>query len=397
MDHAVGKSQGGGMPKSPGCNTGSRMGRCVATLDAKPVDRLPAYLPAIACQVASQILGRPAHSGTGSLHFAEVNAWADGDAAHADFEEQLIADLVAIHRELDLDVLRMPWRMNTRPAARIDRHTFRFGPENGPHAIWQYQPESGDFGVVASVPSPLDPTSRLRNEIARLEHALEDAAGSAHARISAVRDLWQRFGGEFFVIGAGGGIGTDLEPESLELLLDEPDLMRAKFDLQGQLAVAVARALMEAGCPPVLLGGGDLAGAHGPFFSPQVFRELLLPAYSRTIAAITQIGGHYVFRSDGNLWLFADMLFCDAACPGFGEADRDAGMTVRALREQFPRLVIWGNISSSLLMQGSAQAVRQQAADILTEAERTGCFQGCSNAIVHGTPPENVVAMFAVR
>jgi len=67
--------------------------------------------------VASQILGRPAYTGTHSLHFAEVLAWWNGDAAHADFEAKLKEDLVAIHRMLDIDVYRFPWRMNVKPFA----------------------------------------------------------------------------------------------------------------------------------------------------------------------------------------------------------------------------------------------------------------------------------------
>jgi hypothetical protein len=41
--------------------------------------------------------------------------------------------------------------------------------------------------------------------------------------------------------------------------------------------------------------------------------------------------------------------------------------------------------------------VREQALASLTEAGGRGYFQGCSNAIVTGTPVENVRVLFEVR
>jgi uroporphyrinogen-III decarboxylase len=60
-------------------------------------------------------------------------------------------------------------------------------------------------------------------------------------------------------------------------------------------------------------------------------------------------------------------------------------------------MVIWGNVSSSLLLDGTADEVRAQAQATVEEAGGRGYFQGCSNAIVHGTPAENVRAMFGTR
>ena len=220
---------------------------------------------------------------------------------------------------------------------------------------------------------------------------------AARESIQPAVDLWRRFGTEFVVCSAGAGIGVGLEPDDLELLVTAPDLVRHKMALQGEFVIAVGRAVKEAGLPPVMAGGGDLAGNLGPMYSPAMFREVVLPAYVRSVAELNRLGVHYYFRSDGNLWTLMDMLFTEANCPGFGEADRDAMMTVAAVRARFPRLVIWGNVSSSLLMSGSAEEVAAQARTAVSEAEQRGYFQGCSNAIVQGTPVENVWAMMAER
>ncbi len=378
-------------------NPHPRAARCLATLVGGETDRAPLYIPAIACEVSAALLGRPAHTGTGSVRYAEVAAWADGEAAHAEFEAQLIEDLVEVHRVLDVDVLRMPWRMNERPDARLDEFTFRFGPEAGEHTIWQYQPAAADFSPVYQSPRALPPEVRLRKEIATLEAVAADPMPAARAAIAPAVDFWRRFGGEFYVCSAGAGIGVGYDPDDLELMVTAPDLMLRKTMLQAEFASAVGRAILEAGLPPVMAGGGDLAGTQGPIYSPAMFRALVLPAYVKALTALNRMGVHYYFRSDGNLWPLMDMLFEAAACPGFGETDRDAAMTVDAVRARFPRLVIWGNVSSSLLMHGTAEEVRAQAQATLTEAGGRGYFQGCSNAIVQGTPVENVRALFAVR
>jgi hypothetical protein len=382
------------MPELP-VSPHPRLNRCLATLACREVDRAPLYTPAISCGVASEILGRPVHTGTGSLHYAEVAAWADGAAAHAAFEARLIDDLVAVHRALDMDVLRMPWRMNVRPDARIDEFTFRFGPASGEHTIWQYQPATADFSPSYQSPRVDPPEVRLRKEVERLETT--DPVPAAQAEVAPVAGLWRRFGGEFFVVGATLHIGVGLDAEDIELMVTEPDLIRRKCLRQAEQAVAVGRALIAAGCPPVIFGGGDLAGNQGPFYSPAMFRDLVLPGYVQALAALNRMGVHYFFRSDGNLWSLMDMLFMEAACPGYGETDRDATMTVAAVRARFPQLVIWGNVSSSLLARGTAAQVRTQAQAALAEAGGRGYFQGCSNALIQGTSLENVRALFNVR
>ena len=371
--------------------------RCLAALECAPVDRAPLYIPAIACAVSSEILGRPARTGTGSLRFSEVAAWAQGDAAHAEFEEQMIADLVELHRLLDVDVLRMPWRMNERPDTQIDEFTFRFGPESGEHTVWQYDAVAADFSPIYQSPRTDPPEKRLLKEIGRQEALAADPMPAARTAIAPAVDLWRRYGQEFYVCSAGAGIGVGYEPDDLELMVTEPDLILKKTMLQAEHAIAIGRAILEAGLPPVMAGGGDLAGTQGPIYSPRMFRDLVLPAYVKAVHELNRMGLHYYFRSDGNLWPLMDMLFSEAACPGFGETDRDATMTVAAVRARFPNLVIWGNVSSTLLMHGTIDEVRSQAEATLVEACGRGYFQGCSNAIVQGTQVENVQAMFAAR
>ena len=70
---------------------------------------------------------------------------------------------------------------------------------------------------------------------------------------------------------------------------------------------------------------------------------------------------------------------------------------VAAIRERFSDLVIWGSVSSQRLFAGTPAEVAEESRRIIDEADGRGYFHGCSNAIVKGTPPANVEAMFSVR
>ena len=140
-----------------------------------------------------------------------------------------------------------------------------------------------------------------------------------------------------------------------------------------------------------------MAGNRGPLYSVKSFREVVLPAYKHLLQHLNALGIHYVFRSDGNLWPVADLLFGEATCPGYGETDRDAGMNLGELRHRFPHLVVWGNVSSPFLQRAGVQQVKEECRRIIDESGGTGYFHGCSNAIVRGTPPDNVAAMFSIR
>jgi uroporphyrinogen-III decarboxylase len=87
------------------------------------------------------------------------------------------------------------------------------------------------------------------------------------------------------------------------------------------------------------------------------------------------------------------MIFSEARMPGFGEVDRDATMELGKIRDRYPDLVIWTNVSVDLLHRGSADDVYEDSLKILEESGGKGYFHGASNAVLPNTPPENVWAM----
>jgi uroporphyrinogen-III decarboxylase len=68
-------------------------------------------------------------------------------------------------------------------------------------------------------------------------------------------------------------------------------------------------------------------------------------------------------------------------------------MTVDKLRKAYPNLIILGNISSGTLHKGTAMDVREETRATLMESGGYNYIPGPSNAVMHGTPVENVYSM----
>ena len=176
----------------------------------------------------------------------------------------------------------------------------------------------------------------------------------------------------------------------------EPGAVGDVLDCQLEVALVQVEAIARRGIR-VVLGGGDMADKNGPLYSPRVFRTLMLPRLKVLTAWCRELGLHYVWRTDGNLWLVSDMIFNQAGVPGFGEVDYDASMELGRIRERYPDLVVWANASGDRIRRGSRDEVYAHSMRILEASEGTRYFHGCSNTVLPGTPPENVWAMMQAR
>ncbi len=370
--------------------------RCLAAISGACPDRVPAYLPTVACDVASRLLGREAHTGSPTLHYASARAWLLGPSAYAEFQERVTDDIVALHRLLDVDVIRYGGRGGVRPSRQLDEWTFLRGEPDGAHEVWRYDPAVMNFFRLSAggpAPAPEDFPARARALRAELPRRLAEIEATAGAREEA---LQRRLGSSMLVAVMGGGLGIGYDEASLMATVLEPGAVADLLDAQLELGLAAAESIARRGLK-VMLGGGDMADKNGPLYSPAVFQSLMLPRVRRLAARCRELGLHYVWRTDGNLWKVADLLFEKAGIPGFGEADYDAGMTAGALRERYPRLVLWGNVSAAVLRRGTEARVYAHALDLLEAAGDTRYLHGCSNAVLPGTPPGNVLAMMKAK
>ena len=369
--------------------------RVQAAFEHRPSDKIPIYQAGFSSYAASLVLGREAYTGGGIQQFREARALWDGPAAHAEYLQRSRDDAFEIAEVLDLDLIRPQyWRMPERPTRKLDEVTYFYGSEaEGNWRVMSFDPTTELYQVVASV-------ARREPTLADLERAesaeLPDPA-SYRPRPANWPDLVaavERFGQNRAIPGFGTGLCIPREPIWLEACLLRPDLVARQLDRQVAQVSGNVAAMAELGLT-YLCGGGDFAGPRGPMYSPRVFHDLMAPRLQQISRICHAAGCYHGFASDGNLWPVAEDLFGTSGVDFFYELDRRAGMDLRRVRQTFPRLTLWGGISSETLHRGSTDEVRREALTALEVAkELHGMVVGCSNQIVIGTPPRNMEVMF---
>jgi hypothetical protein len=369
--------------------------RCLATIEGRATDRVPAYTPTIAGDVASQILGRPAHTGGPGLWYEEAVAWSMGRTAWEEFDGQIMEDTIALNRELGMDVIRFPWRKNIRPTRQLDEWTFLCGEPDGAHVVWHWDAEAMNF---LSAGGRCGPDVEAWPELARrARESVADKVAEARATVGQREArLQERVGDTMLAIGCAAMLNLGLDEAELIAPLVEPGAVEDILDCELEIGLAQLEACAAHGVK-VVLGGGDMADKNGPIYSPELFERFMLPRWKKIADRARELGIHYVWRSDGNLWKVTDMLFLEAGLPGYGEIDHDAGMTAARVREKYPELVLWGNLSGDLLRRGTVDEVYRHSIELLEASGGRRYFHGCSNTILPGTPPGNVRAMLRAR
>ncbi len=370
--------------------------RVLAVIEGRTPDRIPGYTPTVACDVASEIMGREVVAGGPSAWYAEAKAWLAGKEAFAEFEHRLLEDRLELHKVLGNDVWRFPWRKAIHPAVAVDDTTFIIGDPDGIHQVWRWEESVRNFIEVKSTARKREPED-WPEMARRAPKGLEERADRARETAGAAQEAIQkRVGEDYLVIAGGGGLSLGYDEPSLLATLLQPEAVGDILDCGLEVGLAQMEGIASRGIK-VVFGGGDMADKNGTAYSPRVFRDIMLPRITKLAARCRELGLHYVWRTDGKLWPVTDMIFEEAGFPGYGEVDRDADMALAKIRTKYPDLVVWTNVSADLLCRGTRQAVYDDSIEILEESEGHGYLHGCSNAILPGTPAENVLAMTEAR
>ncbi|MDD6176272.1 MAG: uroporphyrinogen decarboxylase family protein [Firmicutes bacterium] len=371
----------------------NRSERFRAVLEHKKPDKMPFYFPTIACSVASEILGYPADTGSDSLHFHEECSWLDGENAHAEFVAKHHEDTIALHRRLNADILRETWRSSARPTRKLDEYTLLFERADGSHQIKRFYPETQTYGLIEDTTPAKEPEDIVRQYAGEMERGTDTSPQALERIYQSQLELKKLAGDEFPMIAGGVPIPVQMtSPAWLEATLLETDLLKEYYLYRANIGARHIEWLAGQGFR-FLNGGGDIASNHGPILSPKLFADLFAEPLAVIANTCRKYGMCYCYRTDGNIWSLMDTIFRQAGVQAYGEVDRYASMTVGAIREQYPELIILGNISSATLCTGTEEEVRRETRSSLEESGGTHYIPGPSNAVVHGTPAANVYAM----
>jgi uroporphyrinogen-III decarboxylase len=369
--------------------------RVVAVCEHRPTDRVPVYHASISSRMASLVLGREAYVGGGMQQWREAAALWNGEDAHGEFLERTKRDTIDLAEPLGVDMVRVTyWRLNEKPTRRIDDHTFLYGDPDSEWRTMRFDPGTELYQTVDWYPRVETTETDLETQVEQMELGLDAYRPGPEAFPDILMGI-EELGGQREVAGGYVGIGVDYRSQAwITAVASRPDLVERWLDVSAERAIRNVEGLKDVDVR-VMLGGGDMATNEGPIYSPNAFRELLIPRLRRIVDACHEHGKYYFFASDGDLWPVADDLF--PVVDGYYEIDRRAGMDLRKLRQRYPHLRLVGNISSHTLHLGTKAEVIDEARSCLEAAREFGSIMvGCSNLIMCQTPEENFFAMLDV-
>jgi uroporphyrinogen decarboxylase len=128
----------------------------------------------------------------------------------------------------------------------------------------------------------------------------------------------------------------------------------------------------------------DMAYKAGPFISPKMFREFMLPCYKKLTGLLRDHGVRIVIvDSDGNNWKLIPE-FIEAGVTGLTPMEVAAGMDVWEVRRSFPRLQILGGIDKRAIAAGKAAIDHELEPKVRQTLRAEGYIPHCD----HGVPPD---------
>jgi hypothetical protein len=213
-----------------------------------------------------------------------------------------------------------------------------------------------------------------------------------------VRELAAADGVEWVYMGEiGCGTGVAFYPPfMLEWMLVEPELFARWLEMQQANGFPYTRAKIAMG-QPIIAMGGDVSSDKGPFISPRLYHEFILPVIQAHVQLIHDAGAKAVYTSDGNHWDIMEDFFFNSGIDGYKEVDQAAGMTMERLIEHGidRQVCIIGNLDARhTLCHRTPAEVRAEVHHILTLGQQSpgGHILHASHSVHEDVKVENYVA-----
>jgi hypothetical protein len=198
--------------------------------------------------------------------------------------------------------------------------------------------------------------------------------------------------------GTKAGFMALFSPNYLEymgyLMADDPELAARVYEANTVKSVQRVAHLPSGWaeeCPAAFIGE-DMAYKAAPMVSPAFLRRQYWPRLERIVAAYHAQGVKVVFHSDGNMMPVLDDLVATGV-DGLNPIEVAAGMDPVAIRQRWPRLLLFGGIGySSLLAHGTPSEVAAATRRAIAGAS-PGYFVGSDTEVGDDIPLDNVRAL----
>ena len=234
----------------------------------------------------------------------------------------------------------------------------------------------------------IDPIPRFRkwprsnSELARLKRRLNPATSIRLPKNWKKRvEKWQNRDhvlmlrtqrGFFQSLGVGDWSRFD---EVIQLILDEPALIRSILEIQGNFVAALTERILTQVQVDALVFSEPIGGNHGPLISPQMYEELVLKSYEPILRVIRKHGIEtIIWRTYANAKaLLPSIMKWGFNCLWACEVNREV-MNYTEIREEYGRdLRLIGGIDIDILRQDK-EAIKREVLDVVPPLIEDGGF-----------------------
>ncbi|MCC7352308.1 MAG: hypothetical protein IT330_01020 [Anaerolineae bacterium] len=185
-------------------------------------------------------------------------------------------------------------------------------------------------------------------------------------------------------------LGMGMEDFSIALYENRP-FVEAVLDRYCNWTAAVAERVCQMGFD-AFVSTDDMAYKTGPFFSPKIFREVVLPGYRRVAEKVTL---PWIIHSDGNILPFLDDLL-SLGIAGLHPNEKGAVDILAVTRDYGSRVCLLGNVDLNILTLGTPGDVDEEVRGLIRDVGPGGGYIVTSgNSLAGYVQPENALALSA--
>jgi len=172
-------------------------------------------------------------------------------------------------------------------------------------------------------------------------------------------------------------------------LYENRELVERVLDMYCDWSEVVAERVCQLGFD-VYVSTDDMAFKSAPYFSPKVFRDLVLPRYQRVAAKVSL---PWVIHTDGNILPFLDDILT-LGIAGLHPIEKGA-MDIRTVKAAYgDRICLLGNVDLNLLGMGTPEDVDREVRELIRDVGPGGGYIVTSgNSLAGYLNPDNVLAL----
>lgn len=179
----------------------------------------------------------------------------------------------------------------------------------------------------------------------------------------------------FFDAFFGFGAQTMGIERFIVMFYEDPDLVHEMADFWEFYTIECFRPVLDAFGEYIdaTWWWEDMAERHGPFISPKIYEEFMLPHYKRVTRFFRKKGiKHIMMDSDGDINPIMDLMI-EAGIDGTWPCEVNANMDARKIREKYEKFWVSGNIDKREAILGG-ERMRKEVDSKLAVAEELGGY-----------------------